>query len=373
VQSSCQADSLIPVIVTSQADANELSTCTFVGDVTVQGNEITTLTFNGLSQIFGNLRFSSCGQLSKISAPDLTILTGNFTLFDLPELTILDFPALRDGTISNLSWTSLPSLTDVTLKVPGGGFSGDIIVKDTGLSNFSFLYFNSRYGSSEDFYPTSLRTLTISGNRQATSFNFPGLSNCTQLLIFSNNGSPADIALPDLEEAWDLSFNAAGRIKVPALKIIGRSLVLSDIDFNEFSAPNLTQIRGVEMLKSSDWHYPREGGLVIQNTHLQRFSAPKLITLKGDCVIEDNNPLELLNLPQLETLGPSWTEEFVVRNNPKLMEISFPKLANSGANDLGNVTIFGPVSKYVKAHEYVPDLTYTYFQCLDTQTHTTSK
>ena len=57
----------------TQEEADVLSGCELVvGDLRISNNSLTTLSLNGVAQIYGALNFSSARSLVNFSAPDLT-------------------------------------------------------------------------------------------------------------------------------------------------------------------------------------------------------------------------------------------------------------------------------------------------------------
>jgi hypothetical protein len=282
-----------------------LSNCTTItGNVVIQSDDLIQITLNGVEIIEGNLAASFSDGLQTIAAPVLSQITNNFTLSSLPRLTSLEFPLL-DNVNGGIYWDALPDLTDASFGnltanlhgLPGTNVDGDIFISSTALSGLAFLNFT---------HYSNPALIWIEGNQQLNNINLTGLSWGSNSLAIVNNGPSAQVFLPNLRSAGAITIGNAGHIDIHSL-------------------------------------FETSSSLEISNNYIDVFTAPNLTVIGGDFIIRNNNLLEDLNLPLLNTIGNGPGESsFVVANNTALNTIT-------NLNQLmyaeGNVTLSGNLSK----------------------------
>jgi hypothetical protein len=282
-----------------------LNSCkNIIGNVVIQSNAVAQITLNGIEIIEGNLSTLSCDGLQKISGPVLAQITNNFTLSSLPHLTSLEFPLL-DNVNGGIYWDSLPGLTDVSFgnltlspgDLPGTNVDGDISISNTALSSLAFLNFT---------HYSNPALIWIKGNQQLNNINLTGLSWGSNSLAIVNNGPSAQILLPNLRSAGDITIGNAGRVDIPSLSEISTNVIISNNSIDVFTAPNLAAIG-------------------------------------GNFIVSNNYLLEKLDLPLLTTIGDgTGNGNFVVVNNSALDTITH---LNQLWHTQGNVTLSGNFSK----------------------------
>jgi hypothetical protein len=282
-----------------------LNSCkNIIGNVVIQSNAVAQITLNGIETIEGNLSTLSSDGLQKISGPVLAQITNNFTLSSLPHLTSLEFPLL-DNVNGGIYWDSLPGLTDVSFgnltlspgDLPGTNVDGDISISNTALSSLAFLNFT---------HYSNPALIWIKGNQQLNNINLTGLSWGSNSLAIVNNGPSAQILLPNLRSAGDITIGNADRVDIPSLSEISTNFIISNNSIDVFTAPNLAAIG-------------------------------------GNFIVSNNYLLEKLDLPLLTTIGDgTGNGNFVVVNNSALDTITH---LNQLWHTQGNVTLSGNFSK----------------------------
>jgi hypothetical protein len=265
--------------ITSQADADALNNCSIVtGNVLLQSNDLTQITFTGIQTIDGNFSVSSCDALQTITAPSLSKISSNFTLTSLPLLSSLQFPLL-DDVDGGIYWDTLPALTQVSFgnltapsnELPGANVDGDISIIDTGLSGLAFLNFT---------HYSVPNVIWIKGNAQLDTVNLTGLSWGSYSLEIINNGPSTQILLPNLRSVGDMTISNAGNITLPTLSDTSGAVNIINNSMDVFWAPMLTDI---------------EGSLIIENNNLlDDISLPVLSSVKGDITIVNNTDLHMI-------------------------------------------------------------------------------
>jgi hypothetical protein len=125
-------------------------------------------------------------------------------------------------------------------------------------------------------------------------------------LAIVNNGPSAQILLPNLRSAGDITIGNAGRVDIPSLSEISTNVIISNNSIDVFTAPNLAAIG-------------------------------------GNFIVSNNYLLEKLDLPLLTTIGDgTGNGNFVVVNNSALDTITH---LNQLWHTQGNVTLSGNFSK----------------------------
>jgi hypothetical protein len=293
------------VWITSQADADALISCgNITADVTIQSDDLTAITLNGVRRIDGFLDAGNSTSLESISAPDLEQVNAKFWLRNLPRLSNLSFPRLETIT-EGVYWENLPALLHPTLKsqgvdnfnTPGINIYGDLYVKSCGLDELNAFNFGtfSRAGN-----------IRIKDNPRLKLVNFTSLVYALDLEIMDNSPE-AQVMLSGLLSVSSLNIKGAAGIDVAKLVAM-------------------------------------DGNLNLSENSLNRFIAPELTAIGGDFIVDSNTQLSFFDLPVLETIGGSYVDgDFRVVNNPALTTLMLPKLAYID----GNTTFIGNFSRYI--------------------------
>ncbi|KUJ06312.1 uncharacterized protein LY89DRAFT_412796 [Mollisia scopiformis] len=308
VADNCTSTSSNGFIIDSQAAADALNSCSTVsGNVTIQGSGLTTIALNGIQIIEGNLAASGCDDLQTITAPVLSQISNNFTLFNLPLLASLEFPLL-DNVNGGIYWDTLPELTDVsfgnltapTYGLPGTNVDGDISIASTGLSSLAFLNF-THYSNPAKIW--------ITRNRQLDTVNLTGLSWGSNSLAIVDNGPSAQIFLPDLRSVGAITIENAGHIDVSSLSETSGSVNISNNAVDVLSVPNLTDIGG--------------SFIVENNGLLDDISLPLLTSVHGDLTVSNNSVLHMIG-----DLNQLWYCEGSIDLSGDFQTVTLPSLRN---------------------------------------------
>ncbi len=266
------------------------------GELRVDGDQLTAVELPALAHL-GGLRHTF-GNVQRIALPALTAMTGDVVLRDAPSLEVLALPALETttGTISvrgnpRLTRVELGSLTraaglDVastsstarpTLMMPAlRALEGPLMLEGLDLAEHVSL---ARLEQA--------RTVFVRGCRGPARLELGALSR-TALVTLVDNAEVEAVALPRLEDSYDLSIvdhPELEAVELPALAVMGGRLTIT-------GNPRLTALS-----------LPALGGrllglTVADNAGLTTASLPRL-TDAGTVTVRDHAALTALSLPRL--------------------------------------------------------------------------
>jgi hypothetical protein len=304
--------------ITTQAEADALSSCVNVtGTIIVESPSLTQLTLNGIERV-DNLQISSSPSLVDVSAPVLYWIDHNFTISNLPLLSILSLPSLSTAAVDTLSWTDIPNLVQPVLRKEadqygnvGANIYGDLIISSSGIQDLDFFNFGTF---------NQAQNVRVVDNRDLRTINLTTLEEAQSIQIASN-GPNTSVDLPTLSRANSLSLEGVSAVSVPRLAKL-------------------------------------DGNFVLSGNSFERFAAPAFTGVAGDVDIEHNKLLSDLSLPMLTEVGGGLSNgSFTVANNPALTSLNLERLGGgtevgaSGAID-GNASFSGSFETY----DSVPDL-----------------
>jgi hypothetical protein len=121
----CTAD----VLIKSQADIKALGTCqVFAGKITVSQVPMEELDFAGLQEVRGEMLFTDINSVTKVSLPDLKVVSGGLKFESVRDLHVISMPKLI--AVGNFVLSTAPALT--ILEFPAGlSQANAITVSDT--------------------------------------------------------------------------------------------------------------------------------------------------------------------------------------------------------------------------------------------------
>ncbi|KAI9664545.1 MAG: hypothetical protein M1821_005991 [Bathelium mastoideum] len=261
--------------VQNSGDASALGGCpTYSGDIVIATGTTDNLDFGDLGEVKGSFTANNVTQITTITAGSLQTITDTFLLESLTVLTTLNFPKLNS--VGTMTWQTLPALQGLNFGDPGLEFGGDVQISDTQLSTLNGINF------------MSVNTLTISENRYLNDIDLQ-LRHINTSLFLAGNGPSLNVSLPNLENAYNLTFINVTGLSFPALQSTNGSIGIQGSSMQTLSAPNVTYIN--QSLSFSD------------NEKLQNVSMPQLIQIGGGFTLA-RNP-EYLNMdgfPDLKTV-----------------------------------------------------------------------
>lgn len=166
----------------------------------------------------------------------------SFTLNNLPQLTNLSFPSLKN--FSSLKWYNLPSLEDCSITT--GNLDGEIqeiTITNTSLKSLDWLK-----------WPIGSQ-LNVTGNTNLQSFNIPyNTINSGSTLTFSDNPILANLNVSQLAGIYGalaVSGNAkTTQVSFSKLETIGGFVQMTG-SFTNISMPSLNAINGALSVAST--------------------------------------------------------------------------------------------------------------------------
>lgn len=247
-------------------------------------------------------------ELSELSARDLEQVDGYIYLIDLESLDTLDFPNLTS--ISNqIRLEDLPGLSQLSfpatlarcprVTVSGTGLQTLEGIDPTGTTDGLNITYNKNLAGSLNFSMTSTRASTQ--GKITIEFNAPGLS----------------ASFPNLETAQHIDLSNLSAVELPELTEC-YELVLRANTFQKFSAPKLTDVGnsttyGVFLQDNQglvDVAFPalvRTGGLTLQNnSRVDTLTMDKLQQTNEAIVLEGSFTRYLPPVPIPPPIYPSF-------------------------------------------------------------------
>lgn len=105
--SPCRASS--PTTISSQAEATQLAACsTYQGSITIANGTTDNIDLSGIGHITGDLIVEGSGTMTQLTASQLSVIDGLFSLTSLTSLSTLNFPSLISA--GDIAWNALPNL-----------------------------------------------------------------------------------------------------------------------------------------------------------------------------------------------------------------------------------------------------------------------
>ncbi|OKL59140.1 Protein ecm33 [Talaromyces atroroseus] len=291
--------------ITSQSDADALSSCTTVkGDIALIPGISNGITFNGIEQITGSLIATDVTNLTSLSAPDLTSIADEFHLESIILLTSLSFPELTS--VGSISFEALPNLQSLTFTT-GVNKSGSVSITNTGLTSLSGIELDT------------VGDFDLTANTALTSVNVNNIKNITGTLIISANSNKLDVEFPNLVTASNMTFRNTSTISVPSLANLTGELGLFGNYITNFTAPNLTTCADLDFE---------------DNSKLASISLPELVHVTGGLAISNNADLMTINFPKLSTVAGAIdiTGDYTNVSLPSLTEVKGGFNAESTGN-----------------------------------------
>lgn len=271
--SPCSASE--PMTISSQAQATQLASCsTFQGSITVaNGTSDSAIDLSGIGHITGDLIFEGSGNIQSITATQLAVIDGAFSLTSLTSLTALNFPSLSSA--GSIAWNALPSVSQLSFGT-GVQMLKSLNIQNTGLQSLQGINL------------ATVDSLFIVNNLDLSDITMQ-LGNVTQALTIANNGAQISISFPNLIWANNATIRGAATISTPSLKIVNGSLGFYSGTNQAYSAPNLTAVGSALSF--------------VSNSNLNNISLPSLKAIGGALYVVNNTNLENVTFPALESMA----------------------------------------------------------------------
>lgn len=243
-----------------------MSSCSKIkGDVKISDKFTGELILADVESIAGSLISEGADEIDSITAPKLEIIEEGLDLQGLVKLHTLKMDALTQ--VGSITLVALPKLSVL-------GFGQTITKADKVRIE------NTDLNSLDGIDLVSTAGMQIVNNPHLTMVNVNNIVNATGLINFSANSDKLKIQFPNLQNAQNITFRNATSVDVPSLKKTAGLLGLYSNTFEEFAAPNLTST----------------GDLVfVDNNKLNNISVPLLETVDGAIQIANNTKLDTID------------------------------------------------------------------------------
>ncbi|EEB08334.1 GPI anchored cell surface protein [Schizosaccharomyces japonicus yFS275] len=263
-------------VITSQNDLDVLSGCKILnGSIFMNSSSATSLTFNNIEQIGGDVVISNNFYLASLSMPHLKSISGIFRLEKLTRLSSLYAPQLTK--VRDLRMKVLPNL-QVSHFDKGISDAQNVLVEDTQLSTLDGISLSA----ADNF--------VIVNNNYLREVKMPALKKVSGKLYVSYNAKDVRVYFPKLEETSDFTLQRVSVADLSSLSKVHGSLGFLNSTMTEINCPNITKID--------------QSLFFVGNTELQTVRLPKLKVLGGTFMIYNNQKHRTVDgFESLETIG----------------------------------------------------------------------
>ncbi|CAI5757084.1 unnamed protein product [Candida verbasci] len=262
IPSNCKSDNFK---ITSLEELEKISNCEIlIGNLHISNFKYPIITLK-LEKILGNLTIEKSPEIVRIEAPNLQIISNQFSLFELTSLSLISFPNLK--WVNVLNWTILPILSNVNFNHEIEGIES-ITISDTSLTGFS------------GFLADSLRLLDINNNR------FLDVIECNveeiDYLRVGANSKNVRVLFPKLRKIYKLmGILNVESIYMDELEVVEGSISLIDNYFQQIRFPKISLIKGTLSL--------------LKNDQLNHVEFPNLNEIEGGLMVINNTLIENIN------------------------------------------------------------------------------
>ncbi|PNS13993.1 Protein ecm33 [Sphaceloma murrayae] len=287
--------------IQNQGDAGRLSGCaTYSGSIAIQTGVTSDIALDGVRSITGDLVADNAVGLPSLSASSLETIGGAFSLTNMTLLTSLNFPRLSE--VGTIVWQTLPRLSSL-------GFTTGVRMAD------SVRIIDTQLNSLDGINLETVGEMTISNNNQLNEIDMQ-LEQVTGAWNIEFNGRNTSVRLPNLENAFNMTFRNVSSVTIPSLATVNSSLGFFACLFPSISAPNLTSVGGSVSF--------------VSNAQLTNISFPRLSTIRGALQVANNTEYDNIDgFPGVAQVGGA------VDCYGNFTDVSLPALSNvAGAFNL---------------------------------------
>ncbi|RDW77617.1 hypothetical protein BP6252_05670 [Coleophoma cylindrospora] len=266
----------------SDADALTLTGCTSFGvNIVIHNNTVDSIVLNGVQSI-SSLNISSSAALASFQAPNLTTINGQFTLYDLPNLTTVDLPALEYAVI--VDWSNLPVLGEVA-SWTSNATTSTLSIRNTSLLTIAF---SGPDSSQPQLVDQQYSEVIITDNRYLESISLPSITYIEDWCnISGSDGYLQGIDLSGLTYSGAIFLSKAPmELWFPKLKsVIGTFSVANSPDLMGLDLNVLESVSGTfslignhDLWKLNASSLRSAGSLVLEDNRIPAFEFPSLTT-----------------------------------------------------------------------------------------------
>ena len=340
--------------------ANILQSLVTVKELTISDNGFTNLTMSNLVSVVAAQGFKIYLEdgLETVSFPKLeSLVLDNIVLSDKMNLTVVDFPVLRQvQSISLIRCPKVKQLEFPALVVASSNVANQILIHSNALlESVSFPLLETINASLASY---KYAGLLVTSNPVLTSLSMPGVTGSDIFsLNFDKNPrlSHANI-LQSLVTVKELTISGNGftnltmsnLVSVVAAQsfLISGEVGLETVSFPRLESLALNKVIFVNRLNLTAVHFPVlrlvDYISVTGCPKLKQLEFPALVVVSSNAanqiVIHSNDVLESVSFPLLETINASLASYkyagLSVTSNPVLASLSMPKVTGSDILDV---------------------------------------
>ncbi len=316
------------VAVTDEASLDELNGCVILdGNLNADEATIASINIENLKAVTGKIDITGNDVVTTLAFPDL-IFIGGMEIMSNDLLTGINFPLLERVGEFGIAFGGCPETTDLSfpkLKRIKSLSDSIYLGSNLKLATLSFPVLEAIFSDGE--------AMLFEENDSLASINFPQLSTVTSRhgISMSYIGEITSITFPKLQKIaknTGTSFYIGNcdkltQVQLPLLETVSGSISAQ-------SNPKLTTIAIPEAVTIG------KDLRLIDNVLFSALSSPKLISIEGNFVIDNNDAVMTFHfLTELEKVGGVIT----VQNNNNLTDITgLHSVTNVGTSNQGTVT-----------------------------------
>ncbi|EWC44536.1 hypothetical protein DRE_06708 [Drechslerella stenobrocha 248] len=296
------------VLIKSLSTLNAAQECTSVaGDIVIEyGSDLPSqIDFPKLRQVGGSflsISFDEDIRAQQLSAPNLTVIVGDFYISRWDNLTTIDMPMLKKANRVRLN--NLPALKSANFLSTISSIDNNYEIRNTSLTEIT----NSRL--------TTAVFVQIFDNPRLKKVELSALRNASYNVALKRNLPGLQVSLPELREVWYFDVNQIGSLALPRLETAIGHFIINSSSLERLEAPALKNV--------GTWFDPKiiiteNKGLVIVNSpNLSNISLPSLESVQLDLYIRNNPALKQIDFPSLKDV----TGNVVIEGSPKTVTIA---------------------------------------------------
>ncbi|KAK6336178.1 hypothetical protein TWF696_001741 [Orbilia brochopaga] len=301
------------LLIDSLATLSQAQQCDrTIGDLVIEdGSELpSVIEFPRLREVGGgflSINIPDNIHARRLSAPNLTTITGDLYLSRWANLTTIDMPLLKSA--NRIRLDHLPALTSANLLSSLESIENNYEVWNTSLAEIT-----------NDKLPFAV-FVEIYDNPRLEKVELSALKNASFDVALRRNRPGLEVSLPELEEVWHFEVQGAVSISIPKLQRAIGHFIVNTSSLERLEAPVLKSV-GI-------WNDPAivitdNEGLIVENCpRLTGMSFPILEAVQLDLIVE-NTALRTADFPALKRV----TGNVAIQGS--LENVSMPQLERVG-------------------------------------------
>ncbi|KAI9282429.1 hypothetical protein BC943DRAFT_281584, partial [Umbelopsis sp. AD052] len=255
------------VVIKSQADIKALGTCqVFAGKITVSQVPIEELDFTGLQEVRGEMLFTDINSVTKVSLPDLKVVSGGLRFESVRDLHAISMPKLI--AVGNFVLSTAPALTTLDFSA-GLSQANAITVSDTTATEV------------RGINVAKVQSLIVDNNHYLKSVNLSSITDINDSVRIAANAPGFNVDLSNLQTLKSADFRNIEGILLSSLNKIDGDLTFISNTFNSLDIPKLKTVAKTITIGSSN--------------NLSKLGMQELTFVGGALSVGDNPHLTIID------------------------------------------------------------------------------